>query len=382
MNETTTPARSTPSSSTSRHTRHRLTSDMEATLRATYDGSAALVARLADRYGVSQYTIRTWANRLGLTRRSRPRPYATQTHQPASTPTWQVAIAMLEQPSQTPLAVLKGNVNSMELYLHDMGQFRCLTLEEEQILGQRSTQGDLEARWLLVLSNLRLVVRIARWYAKQRHPGLDIADLIQEGTFGLLHAATVYDAQRGYRFSTSATWWIRQAIHRAIHDQGRTIRLPVNVHEQLHRLKQLQHDDEQELTPVIIAQLLSISLKKAYDLLSASTEINSLDAPLDPDVDDRSLGELLPSPLDIPDQEVERDDLRTQLIRLLDTLTPRERAIIVWRFDLDGQGERTLEEVGKALKITRERVRQLEQRLLLQLRHEAKERQLQEYLSA
>ncbi len=271
-------------------------------------------------------------------------------------------------------------VDSVRTYLSEMGQYLRLTDHQERLLGERAAQGDVEAKHLLILANLRLVVRVATHYAARSRGTLDLLDLIQEGTLGLMHAVDIFDVQRGWRFSTVAAWWIRQTVSRALMNQGRTIRLPVGAQEQISDLQLLLQDAGEDLE--VIARRLNISLERAQELFAASQDLYSLDTPAFGPGGDLDLGHTLESSAPSPQSHVEALDLRQQLVNLLHTLRPRDRLIITLRYGLDGQGERSLETVGTMLHVSRQRIQQIETRLLLELRKEARARQLQDYLSA
>src|SRR6266487_2944210 len=212
----------------------QLSSEIEETLRATYDGSATGVHHLAQQYGVADSTIRAWASKLGLTRRSRPRQHAT----PAASRHGMFTLETLDD-EKGPAVVFSTTgmtVDSVRTYLSEMGQYLRLTDHQERLLGERAAQGDVEAKHLLILANLRLVVRVATHYAAR-----------SRGTLGLMHAVDIFDVQRGWRFSTVAAWWIRQTVSRALMNQGRTIRLPVGAQEQISDLQLLLQDAGEDL---------------------------------------------------------------------------------------------------------------------------------------
>jgi RNA polymerase primary sigma factor len=344
----------------------QLSPEVEETFRITYDGSAICVRNLAQQHGVAESTIRAWAQKLGLTQRSRPRTPSEENH------TWKLTPRYLDE-GQEPIVVPDRE---------DMGRYPRLTPLQEHQLGERSAQGDQDAKHVLIVANLRLVVRIARHYAKKSTYSLPLLDLIQEGTLGLIHAVDIYDVTRGWRFSTHATWWIRHCVSRAQMEQGRVIRLPIGAQEQIQGLHKLQQE-QGDLAPEAITERLSISSERAQELQIASQQIHSLDALVFGELGDLDVGHLLESPLPTPHDHIEALELHQQVFDLLQTLRrPRDRQVIILRYGLDGEGERTLEEVGKRLHVTRERVRQIETRILLELRQEAQARQLQDYLSA
>ena len=368
----------TRTATTNRSAQH-LSPEREDIFRTTYDGSSECVNTLARQFGVTVSTIRSWASRLGLTQRSRPRPHAQKVHH-----TWKMVARHLGE-GQEPMIVPDRDtttINTLRLYLNEMGQYPRLTLQQERSLGERVSWGDEEAKYALIVSNLRLVVRIAGHYAS-KSPSVPLLDLIQEGTLGLIHAADIYDVGRGWRFSTHATWWIRQAVSRAQMEQSRTIRVAIGAQEQIQDMNEVIQSAEEELTPQAIAERLSLSKERVQELLDASQPIQSLDAPLPDEQEDLALGHALESSLATPQAQIEAHDLRSQLIDLVQALPlSRDRLVITLRYGLDGRGERTLEEVGNALQVTRERVRQIETNILLKLRKGARARQLQEYLSA
>ncbi len=360
----------------------QLNSHIEGTLRAMYDGSAACVHGLAQQHGVSQSTIRAWASRLGLTQRSRPRPHGGQEeHHP-----WKIAIRVPDEDQEAPIVADRdvASVNLLHAFIKDMSRYPRLNRQQERELGEGVARGDQDAKHALIVANLRLVVRIAKCYAAKSTYSLPLLDLIQEGTLGLIHAVDIFDVSRGWRFSTHATWWIRQGISRAQMEQSRTVRLPIGVQEQIQDMHEILQSTHEDLPLQTIAEHLSISRERAQELLLASQHIHSLDAaPPSGEQDDLELGSLVEASIPTPQDHMEALDLRYQLIDLVQTLRrPRDRQVILLRYGLDGKGERTLEEVGKQLHVTRERVRQLENRILLGLRHEARARQLHEYLSA
>jgi RNA polymerase primary sigma factor len=359
----------------------QLSPEIEETLRTSYDGSAACVHSLAQQYRVADSTIRAWAQKLGLTQRSRPRPQSSQEDHHS----WKLTLRPLDE-GQEPTIVPDREVVTVDLvraFLNEMNRYPRLTSLQERQLGERSAQGDRDAKYILILANLRLVVRVAKHYAAKSIHSLPLLDLIQEGTLGLMHAVDIYDVSRGWRFSTHATWWIRQSVSRAQMEQSRTVRLPIGAQEQIQDLHELLQEAQGDLPLETITARLSISGERAQELLIASQPIHSLDTPAFGESGDLDVGHLLESPIPTPQDHIEALDLRHQLLDLVQTLRrPRDRQVITLRYGLDGEGERTLEEVGKQLHVTRERIRQIETRTLLELRQEARARQLQEYLSA
>ncbi len=303
--------------------------------------------------------------------------------------------------------IAAGVSDSVRLYLQEIGETNLLTMQEEVWLSKRMERGkiaemgllaaDLDAvgrealeadkldgdraRAHLIQANLRLVVSVAKKYVGR---GLSFLDLIQEGNIGLMKATDKFDYTRGYKFSTYATWWIRQAITRAISDQSRTIRLPVHVGETINRVKKtghrLQQILEREPTQEEIARAMDISDEKVRQVLDVSRHPVSLEAPVGQDGDaflgDFIEDESMPQPLELASQEL----LKSQIGDALDKLTDRERKIIVLRFGLDDGRFRTLEEVGREFGITRERIRQIEAKALRKLRHPSYSRKLRGYL--
>jgi RNA polymerase primary sigma factor len=267
----------------------------------------------------------------------------------------------------------------LKLYVRQIGDGRLLTVTEERELARRKDLGDEAAKRRLIECNLRLVMSITRNYTKS---GVPLLDLIQEGNLGLIRAVEKFDYRMGYKLSTYATWWIRQAITRALADQGRIIRLPVHVADQVRRLMRTRRMLAQKLNrePTIaeLAQASELPVKKVKDLLELVEEPVSLETPVG---DGESLyGDL------IEDTKTDRPELTTadamrhrELVRALDSLNPRMRKVLALRFGLDGEKPQTLEEVGSGLGITRERVRQLESRALRELRSVAPDLEL--YLS-
>ena len=303
-------------------------------------------------------------------------------------------------------AFAAGVSDSVRLYLQEIGETDLLTMQEEVWLAKRMERGKLAeielasdlaaddasshqhdkvdgdlARAHLIQANLRLVVSVAKKYVGR---GLSFLDLIQEGNIGLMKATDKFDYTRGYKFSTYATWWIRQAITRAISDQSRTIRLPVHVGETINRVKKtghrLQQILEREPTQEEIARAMDISDDKVRQVLDVSRHPISLEAPVGQDGDaflgDFIEDETMPQPLELASQEL----LKAQIGDALDKLTDRERKIIVLRFGLEDGRFRTLEEVGREFGITRERIRQIEAKALRKLRHPSYSRKLRGYL--
>ena len=274
-----------------------------------------------------------------------------------------------------------GTDDPVRMYLKEIGQIPLLTPEEELELAKRMSEGDEGAKEKLAEANLRLVVSIAKRYAGR---GMQLLDLIQEGNLGLIKAVDKFDYQKGYKFSTYATWWIRQAITRAIADQARTIRIPVHMVETMTRVirtsRQLLQDLGREPKPEEIAQKLSMPVEKVREILKISQEPVSLETPVGEE-DDSHLGDFIrddhvPVPVDAATFKI----LQEQLVEVLSTLTDREQKVLRLRFGLDDGRARTLEEVGKEFNVTRERIRQIEAKALRKLRHPSRSRKLKDYL--
>jgi len=265
-------------------------------------------------------------------------------------------------------------------YLREIGRVPLLTRAEEVALAQRIEAGDEEARRHLIEANLRLVVSIAKKYAGR---GMDFLDLIQEGNRGLIRAVQKFDWRRGFKFSTYATWWIRQAMTRAIADQARTIRIPVHMTEALNRVIRTSRRLVQELggepTPEEIGEAMGLSGQRVREILRAAEQPVSLETPVGGD-GDSALGDLLgDESLPSPEEEVTDSVLRDEVEGVLQTLVPREREVLKLRFGLDDGRPRTLEEVGGTFGVTRERIRQIESKALRTLRHSSRARHLKDF---
>ena len=269
----------------------------------------------------------------------------------------------------------------VRMYLKEIGVVPLLTNEEEQELDILVEQGDLEAKQRLAEANLRLVVSIAKRYVGR---GMQFLDLIQEGNMGLMKAVDKFDYTKGFKFSTYATWWIRQAITRAIADQARTIRIPVHMVETINKLVREQRNLLQELgqdpTPEQIAERMDMTPDKVREILKIAQEPVSLETPIGEE-DDSHLGdfiedEVIENPVDYTTRVV----LREQLDEVLDTLTDREENVLRLRFGLDDGKMRTLEDVGKVFNVTRERIRQIEAKALRKLRHPSRSKPLRDFI--
>ncbi len=266
-------------------------------------------------------------------------------------------------------------------YLKEIGRIPLLDSEEERQLAERMAEGDEEAQMRLVESNLRLVVSIAKRYLGR---GMFFLDLIQEGNLGLMKAVDKFDYQKGYKFSTYATWWIRQAITRAIADQARTIRIPVHMVETIHRVTRYSRQMLQELgrepTAEEIGEKIGLSAEKVREILKISQDPVSLETPIGEE-EDSHLGDFIPDDdTPAPADAAASTILREVIERELHTLTPREEHVIKLRFGLYDGRTRTLEEVGKEFDITRERIRQIEAKALRKLRHPSRARHLKGFL--
>ena len=269
----------------------------------------------------------------------------------------------------------------VRMYLKEIGRVPLLTADEEKELSKRMEDGDEAAKKRLSEANLRLVVSIAKRYVGR---GMQFLDLIQEGNLGLIKAVEKYDYKKGFKFSTYATWWIRQAITRAIADQARTIRIPVHMVETINRLirvqRQLLQDYGREPSPEEIAKEMRIPVERVLEIQKISQEPVSLETPIGEE-EDSHLGDFLPDEhLPMPADAASYSMLREQLYEVLETLSDREQKVIRLRFGLDDGRQRTLEEVGKEFDVTRERIRQIEAKALRKLRHPSRSRKLRDYL--
>jgi len=275
------------------------------------------------------------------------------------------------------------DVDSVQMYLKEIGRTELLSSEEEIELAKRIEKKDEEAREKLIKSNLRLVVSIAKRYVG-RSPNLTLLDLIQEGNIGLFRAADKFDYHRGYKFSTYATWWIRQAITRALADQSRTIRIPVHMVETISKYTQVKRrllqDLGREPMPEEIAAEMGVEVEKVRYIQKISQDTVSLESPVGEDEEDSTLGEFIEDEKSIaPSQTAARRLLKDWLIQILDDLSPRERKILDMRFGLTDGITHTLEEVGKEFRVTRERIRQIEAKALQKIREHQNLRKLSEY---
>lgn len=269
----------------------------------------------------------------------------------------------------------------VRMYLREIGRIPLLTFEEELELAKKILEDDEEAKQKLAESNLRLVVSIAKKYVGR---GMLFLDLIQEGNMGLIKAVEKFDYTKGFKFSTYATWWIRQAITRAIADQARTIRIPVHMVETINKLirtsRHLLQQLGREPTPEEIAQEMEITVEKVMEIQKIAQDPVSLETPIGEE-DDSHLGDFIPDDdIPAPAEAAAFTLLKEQLIEVLDTLTDREEKVLRLRFGLDDGRARTLEEVGKEFNVTRERIRQIEAKALRKLRHPSRSKKLKDYL--
>ena len=287
----------------------------------------------------------------------------------------------LERELEVLAALEEGSVTDpVRQYLRDIGKVPLLNAKQEVELAQKAEKGEEAAKHKLISANLRLVVSIAKKYVGR---GMSLLDLIEEGNIGLMRAVEKYDWRRGYKFSTYATWWIRQAITRAIADQARTIRIPVHMVETINRFnrtkRKLMQDFGREPTPEEVAEVLGIDASKAREIIKVSQEPTSLATPVG-DEDDSQLGDFIEAPGLKPDEQATRELLKDQLDEVLDSLSPREKRVLQLRFGLDDGKQRTLEEVGKEFGVTRERIRQIEAKAIRKLKLPTRAKKLRDYL--
>ncbi|MBI2611651.1 RNA polymerase sigma factor RpoD [Candidatus Gottesmanbacteria bacterium] len=292
------------------------------------------------------------------------------------------AVTELEKELESLAVIHEGGISDpVRMYLKEIGRIPLLNFEDEISLAKRYEKGDRKAKAKLIESNLRLVVSIAKKYIGR---GLSLLDLIQEGNQGLIRAVEKYDWRKGFKFSTYATWWIRQAITRAIADQARTIRIPVHMVETINRFlkisRKLMQDLGREPTPEEIATEMQIDVEKVREIIKVSQEPTSLATPVGDD-EDSFLGDFIqdttqPSPYDSASREL----LKEHLEEVLHTLSDREKRVLILRFGLEDGRPRTLEEVGAEFGVTRERIRQIEAKALRKLRHPSRSKKLKDYL--
>lgn len=277
------------------------------------------------------------------------------------------------------------NINQVndpvKMYLKEIGRIDLLTKQEEVELAKRIEQGDELAKRELAESNLRLVVSVAKKYIGR---GMSFLDLIQEGNVGLMKAVEKFDYTKGYKFSTYATWWIRQAVTRSIADQGRTIRVPVHMIENINKLVRIQRHLVNKLgrepTPEEIAELMDMEVEKVENIMKIAQKPVSLETPIGEE-EDTELGSFIEDNLvQTPDQATTHVLLKEQLLEVLDTLSDREEQVLRLRFGMDDGRARTLEEVGKVFSVTRERIRQIEAKAIRKLKHPSRSKKLKDFL--
>ncbi|MCL2696322.1 MAG: RNA polymerase sigma factor RpoD [Clostridiales bacterium] len=284
---------------------------------------------------------------------------------------------------ETVLATTEGlNIEDpVRMYLKEIGKVDLLTAQEEVEIAQRMSEGDMDAKHQLAEANLRLVVSIAKRYVGR---GMLFLDLIQEGNLGLIKAVEKFDYKKGYKFSTYATWWIRQAITRAIADQARTIRIPVHMVETINKLirvnRQLVQEYGRDPRPDEIAKEMGIPEEKVREIIKIAQEPVSLETPIGEE-DDSHLGDFIPdNDAPAPAETVAATLLKEQLMDVINSLTPREAKVLRLRYGLDDGKARTLEEVGREFNVTRERIRQIEAKALRKLRHPSRSKRLKDFL--
>ena len=276
----------------------------------------------------------------------------------------------------------RGNAEDpVRMYLKEIGTVPLLTADEEMELAKRKAQGDESAKERLIEANLRLTVSIAKRYSGR---GMQFLDLIQEGNLGLIKAVEKFDYRKGYKFSTYATWWIRQSITRAIADQARTIRIPVHMVETMNRVnrtsRRLLQEYGREPTPEEIAEAMNLPVERVLEISKISQEPVSLETPIGEE-EDSHLGDFIQDEhIPVPADEAAHTLLREQLEKVMDTLSEREQKVLALRFGLEDGKPHTLEEVGREFQVTRERIRQIEAKALRKLRHPTRSRKLRDFL--
>jgi RNA polymerase primary sigma factor len=292
-------------------------------------------------------------------------------------------LSLEEKTKKTPKGAAESRIDPVQMYLKEIGAIPFVTAAEEKELSKKIEKGDIEAKKKLARANLRLVVSIAKRYVG-RSPNLTLLDLIQEGNLGLFRAVEKFDWRKGYKFSTYATWWIRQAITRALADQARTIRIPVHMVETISKYTQVRRrllqDLGREPLPEEIAVEMGIEVDKVYHIMKISQETVSLETPVGEDEEDSVLAEFIEDEKVItPSLEAARVLLKERLKEILVDLTPREQKILSMRFGLEDGVTHTLEEVGQEFGVTRERIRQIEAKALERIREHRSLKKLKEY---
>lgn len=272
------------------------------------------------------------------------------------------------------------NVNSIKLYLKEIGKYKLLSKEEEERLASLIKEGNTNAKTALINHNLRLVISIAKKYMGR---GIPLLDLIQEGNLGLIKAVEKYDVEKGFKFSTYATYWIKQAISRAIMDQSRNIRIPVHIIEFISNIKKVEHDFQREKgrnpKEKEIADILQVDIKRIKEAYSWMKDTTSLDIVIGED-EDATIGSFIEDESSkISFNEIEKDDCSIAIKNILNTLNNREKTVIMLRFGIDANSPKTLDEIGKEIGLSRERVRQIEEEALKKLRNPRRASMLKEF---
>ena len=291
------------------------------------------------------------------------------------------SVSELEKELESIASMEEGYLSDpVRMYLREIGRVSLLTYQEEVALAKRVEKSDRRAREKLINANLRLVVSIAKKYVNR---GLTLLDLIEEGNIGLMRAVIKYDWRRGFKFSTYATWWIRQAITRAIADQARTIRIPIHMVETINKFNRISRKLMQELgrepSPEEVAMEMEIPVEKVREIVKVSQEPASLEAPVGEEEDSR-LGDFIQDASASPTDQATQALLKDHIREMLDTLSPREAKVLEYRFGLEDGKQRTLEEVGREFGVTRERIRQIEAKAIRKLRHPTRAKKLRDYL--
>lgn len=274
-------------------------------------------------------------------------------------------------------------VNGLQDYLKKIGEYELYSAEEEQAVFQKLKEGDPDARTDIINHNLKLVVAIAKKY--KGWSGIPFVDLIQEGSFGLMAAVDKFDATLGYKFSTYATYWIKQAITKAIISKGRAIRLPAHINDKICKIKKVSRDLALELnrepSEAEIAAKMGLTEQDVHDTLEISNTIISLDTPVGDDEEDCIMDFVEDTKFESPSAAVAKLDLKEQLLKVMDSLEPREKVVLIKRYGLEDDEPMTLEEIGKELGLSRERIRQIEEKALRKMRNPIRSEQLKIYMA-